>query len=336
MSRALPTFARLTALLVLITHLLASASAAQKQKVIFDCDLAGDVDDAYAVALLLTSPEFDVLGLVLDHGNTWKRAQVAGRLLYELGLDQKIPIVIGRPTPGVVGEDTGIAGDSHQFIWGEGFEKWKPVSTNAAEFIIRTLRQYPHDVVLVTVGPVCNIQDVTRQDPDALKLAKHVFSMFGSFKMGYGGPGTKPEPEWNVRADAKAGQALLASGAKLTLAGLDTTTMVKLGEADRTRLLYRKSPLTDALCGLYTLWRFEGYAQPDPTLFDVVPVGMVLWPELFTSRPAHVRVTDKGFTELVENAPLNCDIGVTVQKEELIKRIMNRYLRQNLMRQPAP
>ena len=83
--------------------------------------------------------------------------------------------------------------------------------------------------------------------------------------------------------DAKAGQALLASGAKLTLAGLDTTTVVKLGEADRTRLLYRNSPLTDALCGLYTLWRYEEYARPDPTLFDVVPVGMVLWPELFTT-----------------------------------------------------
>ena len=165
-------------------------------------------------------------------------------------------------------------------------------------------------------------------------MAKRVIAMFGSFEMGYGGPGTKPEPEWNVRADAKAGQALLASGAKLTLAGLDTTTMVKLGEADRTRLLYRNSPLTDALCGLYTLWRYEEYARRDPTLFDVVPIGMVLWPELFTSRPAHVRVTDKGMTELVPDAPPNYEIGVTVERDELVKRVMDRYLKQNLMRQP--
>ena len=59
-----------------------------------------------------------------------------------------------------------------------------------------------------------------------------------------------------------------------------------------------------------------------------------MWPELFTSRPAHVRVTDKGFTEVVEGAPPNCEIGVTVQKDELIRRIMDRYLKQNLMRQP--
>ena len=241
------------------------------------------------------------------------RARVAGRLLYELDLDDKIPLVVGRPTPSIVGEHTGIAGESHQFVWGHGFER-KPASTNAARFIIETLRKYPNEVILFTVGPVCNIEDVIKEDPEALKLARRVICMFGSFNMGYGGPGTKPEPEWNVRADVKAGQALLASGAKLELAGLDTTTMVKLAEADRTRLLYRNSPLTDALSALYILWRNEDYARPDPTLFDVVPVGMVLWPELFTTRPAHVRVTDKGMTELVADAPPNCRIGVTVTR----------------------
>jgi hypothetical protein len=33
-----------------------AAGAARKQKVIFDCDLAGDADDAFALALVLTSP----------------------------------------------------------------------------------------------------------------------------------------------------------------------------------------------------------------------------------------------------------------------------------------
>jgi hypothetical protein len=41
---------------------------AQKQKIILDCDLGGDIDDAYALALVLSSPEFDVLGIVMDYG----------------------------------------------------------------------------------------------------------------------------------------------------------------------------------------------------------------------------------------------------------------------------
>ncbi|MRR37740.1 nucleoside hydrolase, partial [bacterium] len=292
------------------------ALAAERQKVIFDCDLAGDVDDAFGVGLLLASPEFEVLGLVMDHGNTPGRARVACRMLYELGLE-KIPVVVGRPTASVVGETEAIAGESSQFIWGHGFDRVKPSTQNAADFIIEKLRHHPNEVILFTVGPVCNLTDVLRKDPEVLKLAKRVVSMFGSFYMGYD-TGPIPAAEWNVRADVEAARKFCQSGARLTLAGLDTTTMVKLGEADRNRLAFRKSPLTDSLCGLYTLWRYESYAQPDPTLFDAVAVGMVLWPELFTTRRAHVKVIEGGFTVIDESQPPNCEIGMTIQKDEFI------------------
>ncbi len=304
--------------------------AAEKQKVIFDCDLGGDIDDAFAVALLLTSPEFDILGLVMDHGNTPKRAQVACKLLYECGLED-IPVVVGRHTPGVVGQETELAGDSHQFVWAEGFEQVKAIEQNAADFIIENLRKYPNDVILFTVGPVPNMRDVIEKDPDALKLSKKVVSMFGSFYMGYG-TGPVPDAEWNVRADVESSKMFAASGADILYAGLDVTTMVKLEEENRTHLLYRNSPLTDALCGLYTLWRFEGYAYPNPTLFDAVAIGMVLWPELFTTRKAHVQVVDGGYTVIDESKEPNCEIGMTINKDEFIKRIMQRYLKQNLHR----
>ncbi len=304
--------------------------AAEKQKIIFDCDLAGDVDDAYALALILASPEFEVLGVVLDHGNTPKRAKVACRFLWECGLEH-IPVVVGRHTPGVVGVDKELAGYSNQFYWGEGFEKVKPIKQSAADFIIENLRKYPKQVILFTVGPVPNMQDVIRKDPEALKLAKKVVSMFGSFYMGYGGSPI-PDAEWNVRADVEAAKLFVNSGADLLFAGLDVTTLVKLNEENRMRLLYRRSPLTDALSSLYTLWRFESYAQPDPTLFDVVAVGMVLWPDLFTTRKAHVRVIDGGYTVIDESKEPNCEIGMTVNKEELIRRVVERYLKQNLNR----
>jgi len=291
------------------------------QKIIFDCDLGGDIDDAFAVALILASPELEVLGLVMDYGNTPKRAQVACRMLYETGRED-IPVVVGRQT------------DEHysnQFHWAEGFDKIKPINQQAADFIIEKLRQYPNEVILFTVGPVPNLLDVIQKDPNALKLARHVYSMFGSFYMGYS-TGPVPDAEWNVRADVKASQAFAASGAKITYAGLDITTFVKLNEENRLRLLMRQSPLTNAICGLYTLWRYEGYAHPDPTLFDVVAVGMVLWPELFTTRKAHVMVIDGGYTIIDESQPSNCEIGMTINKDEFIKRIMERYLKQNLMR----
>jgi len=176
------------------------------------------------------------------------------------------------------------------------------------------------------------MRDVIQKDPEALKLAKRVIAMFGSFYMGYS-TGPVIDAEWNVRADIPAAQKFVSSGANPTLAGLDITTFVRLDEANRLRLLMRQSPLTNALCGLYTLWLYEEYARPDPTLFDVVAVGMALWPELFSTRKAHVRVTDEGYTVLDESRPPNCEIGMTIDTEEFIRRIMERYLKQNLRRE---
>lgn len=304
--------------------------AGEKQKVIFDCDLAGDIDDAFAMALVLTSPEFEVLGFVMDHGNTPGRGQVACRMLYECGLEH-IPVVLGRHTPTIVGKETDLQGESHQMAWAAGFDKVKPIKKNAVDFIIENLRKYPNEVILFTVGPVPNIRDVIEKDPEALKLAKKVISMFGSFRMGYA-TGSKPVAEWNVYGDVGSAKIFVNSGADILFAGLDVTTFVKLNEEWRTRLLYRNSPLTDALCGLYTLWRFEGYAYPNTTQFDGVAVGLALWPELFTTEKMHVTVNDEGYTLIDPHKEPNCEIAVTIDSEEFIKRMMTRLLHQNLMR----
>ncbi len=304
---------------VLITFIL---PAQEKQKIIFDCDLAGDIDDAFAVASVLASPEFEILGFVMDQGNTPKRAQVACRMLYETGRED-IPVVVGRKTNDHI---------EPQFAWAEGFDKIKPVNKNAADFIIENLRKYPNEVVLFTVGPVPNIMDVLKKDPDALKLAKHVYSMFGSYYSGYD-MGPVISAEWNVRGDVEAAKMLVSSGADLTFAGLDITMPAKLTEIYREKLFQRESPLTDALSGLYTLWGYQPYAHPDPTLHDVVAVGMFLWPELYTTRPAHVKVIEGGYTVIDESKEPNCRIGMTIQKEEFLKRVMERLLKQNMGRQ---
>jgi inosine-uridine nucleoside N-ribohydrolase len=323
-------FLRHFGLLILFSLMVVSARGAPKQKILLDCDLGGDIDDAFALGLALSSPELEVLGVVMDHGDTAGRARVACRLLYELGLEN-IPVIVGRPTPAIVGVQQGVAGPSHQFEWARDFNQIKPGDQDASDFIIETLRKYPHEVVLLTVGPVCNIQDALKKDPDALKLAKRVVSMFGSFYMGYD-TGPVPSAEWNVRADVGAARAFVASGANPVFAGLDVTTFVKLNAEQRARLRDRKSPLTDALGDLYTLWRKEDFARPDPTLFDAVAVGMVLWPDLFTTRKAHVKVIDGGWTVIDESQPPNCEIGMTIQKDEFIRRLMDRLLKQDLRR----
>ncbi len=60
---------------------------------------------------------------------------------------------------------------------------------------------------------------------------------------------------------------------------------------------------------------------------------MVLWPELFETRKAFVKVIDAGYTVIDESKEPNCEIGMSIQKDEFLRRVMERYLQQNLHRQ---
>ena len=311
---------KITMLLLIVTGLLFNVFA-QKQKIILDCDLGDDIDDAYALALLLASPELDILGIVMDYGNTPKRAQIACRILYETGREN-IPVVVGDKT----GE-----GYSNQFFWGEGFDKIQPVKKSAADFIIEQLHKYPNEVILFTVGPVPNMADILNKDPDALKLAKHIYSMFGSFYMGYGSSPI-PSREWNVRADVNASRKFVSSGAKITYAGLDITTYVSLKYELIELLIKRKSPLTDALISLYSLWSMGRNGKPEPILFDAVAVSMVIWPELFNTRKIFVKVSDEGYTVIDESKEPNCEIGTSINTQEFLNKYIDRLMKQNLMR----
>ena len=59
---------------------------------------------------------------------------------------------------------------------------------------------------------------------------------------------------------------------------------------------------------------------------------MVLWPELFRTRAAHVRTTDEGFTIIDESKPANSRVGMSIQTNEFLERLVDRLLQQNLKR----
>lgn len=297
----------------------------QKQKVIFDCDLGGDIDDAFALALLLTSQEeFEILGITLDHGNTPGRAELACKILYETGMAH-IPVYLGDHTPTVVGQDTALEGRSTQMIWSEGFDRLLPQKEHAADFIIRMLNTYPDEVILFTVGPVDNMATILDKDPQALKKAKRVISMFGSIRVGYGGG--QPSAEWNVRGSIAAARRFLQSGARITLAPLDVTDHVIVDDGYLRAIAMRNSPLTEALSALYALWFRHAEWATTPKMFDGVAVGMALWPALFTTEKAHVYVDEEGFTRVDESKAPNCTIGVSIKDKEFLDRMCLRILR---------
>ncbi|MBV9183263.1 MAG: nucleoside hydrolase, partial [Acidobacteria bacterium] len=53
-----------------------AASKARPEEVIIDTDIGDDVDDAFAVALALRSPEIEILGISTTFGDTELRAKL--------------------------------------------------------------------------------------------------------------------------------------------------------------------------------------------------------------------------------------------------------------------
>ena len=71
--------------LCLVLWLVPAVSTAEEPiPVIFDSDIGGDIDDTWALAYLVRSPELDLRLVVTDHGDTVYQARVAARLRMSL------------------------------------------------------------------------------------------------------------------------------------------------------------------------------------------------------------------------------------------------------------
>lgn len=293
-----------------------SLAAQQRQKVIFDCDLGDDIDDAYALGYLLTLQDrYEILGITTCYGRTDDRAILANKFLAVTG-ETRIPVYVGKNTSNSSERANWYA---DQFYWAKGSPSVKK-SISATEFIRSQLKKYPGEVIIFSVGPVTNLAPLGAE----LQKAKAIYAMFGSFKIGYDGS-TKIDAEWNVTCDIPAAKSFVQSGANIIYAGLDVTAMVKLSAENRLKLLMRQSPLTSAMQGLYVLW-----GQETPTLFDPVAIGMEAHPELFTTEKVHVFVDDKGFTRIDPSKSANSTIGTSIKQTEFIQKLMHNYVYQNL------
>jgi len=274
----------LAALLAVPSH----ASAQEKLKVLLDTDIASDIDDAWALGLLVASPQVELVGVTITDGDTPARAKVACKLLHNVGRDD-VPVAVGRQTPPPSQMD-------YQFTWAEDFTAKQPIAQPAADFIVQTLRQHPGEITLIAVGPLQNVADALRKEPTLGTLAKRVVLMSGSI----GGNAWSPVPvaEWNVVRSTSDAQLVYGAGLPLTTVPLDSTTYVTLKPEERARLQSFHSPLTNSLEALYRLWIDSPTSRM--TLHDQMAVAEALRPGAFFRRmaPLTIRVDDQGFTRV--------------------------------------
>jgi len=271
---------------LLILSLLVSAGFAQnaREKIIIDTDIGDDIDDAFAVALALRSPELQIVGISTEFGETETRAKLVDRMLGEAGR-QDIPVAIGIHTDAKT--------SFGQRPYAEGGHFAKASHPAAVDFILDQIRKNPGEITLVTIGPLVNVGAIIDRDPQTFKKLKRVVSMGGSIDRGYGdpyGPPTPPQPEWNILNDVASAKKLFASGVPVYLMPLDSTQL-KLDEVGREYLFRQGTPITDALVILYHQW-----GQQTPTLYDPMTIAFIDDPKLCPVQPMKITVDDKGMT----------------------------------------
>lgn len=262
------------------------------EKVIIDTDIGDDVDDAFAVALALRSPELEILGITTTFGDTETRARLLDRLLGEVGR-QDIPVAVGT--------STSTNNRFTQRRYAEGGRFARASHPKAVDFILDQIRRYPGEITLIAIGPLVNVGAMIDKEPETFRKLQRVVLMGGSIYRGYGDmgyfPPHGPQAEWNIVNDIPSAQKLFASGVALYVMPLDSTQL-KLDEVKRSILFQSGTPLTDALTLLYHQWGLE-----TPTLFDVMTLAYILNPKLCPVQPMHIRVDDKGFTRPEPGTP---------------------------------
>ena len=82
--------------------------------------------------------------------------------------------------------------------------------------------------------------------------------MGGAVYRGYA-PGSKPEPEWNIKSNAAAARTVFTAGVPLLVAPLDSTADLKLTPDLRVTIFARGTPFNDALAALNQIWRHTNH-----------------------------------------------------------------------------
>jgi purine nucleosidase len=298
----------------------ASASRAKAaDKIIIDTDIGNDIDDAFAVALALHSPEFQILGISSAWGDTHLRARLLSRLLKETGRTD-IPVAMG-----IVKHPPGKLDMLSQAAYAEGGPADQSY-LNAVDFLLEQIRRHPAEITLIAIGPETNLGAAIDRDAATFRRLKRVVLMGGSVYRGYSqfnyGKTHGPDPEWNIICDVQAAQKVFTSGVPLYVMPLDST-QIKLQEPERAEIFKAGTALTDALLVLYTQWS-RGTIQT-PTLFDAVVVAYASHPELCPTEPMRLRVDDQGYTRVEAGAP-NAQVCLRSSSDQFLEFFMPRIL----------
>ncbi|MGA7343760.1 MAG: nucleoside hydrolase [Terracidiphilus sp.] len=316
----------------------AAAQSAQPRYVIADQDAMGPGgSDMRALMVFLQAPGVKLLGITVVTGDGWRDEEVAHALrLLELLGRTDVKVYPGAVHPLWRTEEftrnlESLYGKaSFKGAWSDGPRRHasdvvpdlregnpttQPADEPAAEFMVRMVHRYPHQVTIFGAGPLTNIAMAVELDPHFAQLAQELVIMGGSIV-----PQTQdrewvnnPRHEFNFWFDPEAASIVLkAPWAKITDTTIDASLMTHIAPEILDAVFKSGNPAARYLrayihipvqgVGQYAWDELAAAAWLDPA---IVKTERLVYMDVNTDRGANYGDTLTWQEELKPSIPLN-------------------------------
>jgi len=310
----------------------AYAASVRRIPVVLVTDIGTDIDDTWALAMILRTPELDLRLVFTDSADTRYRAAVAAKYLTACGRTD-VPVGIGLvQVP--MGEDV-----KNQLPWIAGYDlKSYPgkIHEDGIAALIEVIEKSPEPVTVIAVGPVPSLARALERAPGIAARCRFV-GMFGSFDKGYGDV-PPPAAEANVKVDPAALRTVLAAPWRdILLTPLDTCGNVVLKGAKYHAIWSATDdPMLRALIENYCIFaprvnwmKCDYFATQSTTLFDCVAVYLAYAEDWVETTTLQFEVTNDGFTRRAANGPFKARVALSWKnlpafEDHLTKRLLAR------------
>lgn len=233
---------------------------AQKRLVLVDQDAAGPGGtDQMSILALLQAPQVQVLGITVATGDGWRDEETLHTLrMLELTGHTDVPVAEGAQHPLVrERQETLLAAQLYgKAGWlgawqrapaplPEGNPSIKPISEDAAHFLVRQVHAHPHQVTIYAAGPLTNIALAISLDPDFAALTKGIVLMGGSIDPATNDPefAIDPRHEFNFWFDPEAAHIVLhANWPSIEVTTADVSLKAPFSQAVLDVLARSKAP----------------------------------------------------------------------------------------------
>ena len=290
----------ITALLLLLS-VLGNNAAAQRRKVIINEDFSGPGgSNLQTLLMLVQSPQVEVLGATVVSGDQWRDEEVAHTLrLLEIIGRTDIPVIPGANFPLLRTRaeaqlwqqrygKAAYAGAWDDRWWheaniippmAEGHPTTKPAAEDAAHFLIRMVRKYPHEVTIYEGGPMTNLALAISIDPQFAELAQGLVFMGGSLAPQSNSPEFEntPRHEFNFWFDPEAAQIVLrANWKKIVCTPTDISVKTQITPSLMKEIEASGTPLARYLA------RFATFTPGADIMWDELAAAAWIDPSLIT------------------------------------------------------